>query len=105
MHKDCQIYVVQVGYTKSKDKMSTLEKIPIIHEFKDMFLEDIPGLPPKRNIEFTIELVPRDTPVSKAPYIMSIPELTELKIHLQEFLDKGYIRPSVSLLWGGGGCL
>eukprot|EP00253_Pinus_taeda_P026609 PITA_26609 len=65
----------------------------------DVFPEEIPGLPPRRNIDFTIELVPGAAPVSRAPYRMSVPELTELKMQLQELLDKNYIRPSVSP-WG-----
>ena len=56
-------------------------------------------IPPKREINFTIDLVPGETPVSRAPYRMSPPEIMELKMQLQEFLDKGYIRPSVSP-WG-----
>eukprot|EP00253_Pinus_taeda_P013469 PITA_13469 len=65
----------------------------------NVFPEEIPGLPPRRNIDFTIKLVPGAAPVSRAPYRMSVPELTELKIQLQELLDKDYIRPSVSP-WG-----
>eukprot|EP00253_Pinus_taeda_P036316 PITA_36316 len=65
----------------------------------DVFPKEIPGLPPKRNIDFTIELVPGTPPVSRAPYRMSVPKLTELKMQLQELLDKNYIRPSVSP-WG-----
>eukprot|EP00253_Pinus_taeda_P021183 PITA_21183 len=68
-------------------------------EFTDVFPKEIPGLPPRRNIDFTIELVPGAAPVSRAPYRMSVPELTELKMQLQELLDKNYIRPSVSP-WG-----
>eukprot|EP00253_Pinus_taeda_P015939 PITA_15939 len=68
-------------------------------EFTDVFPEEIPGLPPRRNIDFTIELIPGVAPVSRAPYRMSTPELTELKMQLQELLDKEYIRPSVSP-WG-----
>eukprot|EP00253_Pinus_taeda_P003695 PITA_03695 len=83
----------------SKDKTTTLDNMPIIREFTDVFLKEIPGLPPKRNIDFTIELVPGATLVSRAPYRMSVPELTELKMQLQELLDKDYIRPSVSP-WG-----
>eukprot|EP00253_Pinus_taeda_P027714 PITA_27714 len=64
-----------------------------------VFPKEIPGLPPRRNIDFTIELVPGVAPVSRAPYRMSVPELTELKMQLQELLDKNYIHPSVSP-WG-----
>lgn len=91
MRKGYQIYAVQVGFTKSKDKVSALEEIPVVQEFKDVFPEDIPRLLPKRSLNFTIERVPGATPVSKEPYRTSILELTELKIQLQELLDKGYI--------------
>jgi len=88
-----------VGYANSKNKTATLENIHVIQEFADVFSEEIPGLPPKRDIDFTIELVPGAAPVSRAPYRMSTPELIELKMQLQELLDKNYIRPSVSP-WG-----
>ena len=65
----------------------------------DVFPEEIPGLPPQREIDLSIEIVPGSTPVSKICYSMSILELIESKIQLQELLDKGYIRPSVSP-WG-----
>eukprot|EP00253_Pinus_taeda_P001681 PITA_01681 len=64
-----------------------------------IYAVQIPGLPPKRNLDFTIELAPRAAPVSRAPYWMSVPELTELKMQLQELLEKKYIRPSISP-WG-----
>eukprot|EP00253_Pinus_taeda_P012189 PITA_12189 len=99
VRKGCQVYAIQVGYANSKDKSASLNNIPVIQEFTDVFPEEIPGLPPRRNIDFTIELVPGAAPVSRAPYRMSVPELTELKIQLQELLDKNYIRPSVSP-WG-----
>eukprot|EP00253_Pinus_taeda_P011376 PITA_11376 len=105
---DCKIKIIyyrdQQGNRKEmqgikqpvQDKSASLNIIPIIQEFTDVFPKEIPGLPPRRNIDFTIELVPGAAPVSRAPYRMSIPELTELKIQLQELLDKEYIRPSVS---------
>ena len=68
----------------------------MLQEFRDVFPDEISGLPPKRGIDFTIELVPRAAPVSKAPYRMSTLEMLELKMQLQELLDKKYIRPSVS---------
>ena len=64
-----------------------------------MFLDEIPELPPRREIDFSIDLILGLTPISKAPYRMSLPELTKLKIQLQELFDKEYIRPSVSP-WG-----
>ncbi|RVW81021.1 Transposon Tf2-12 polyprotein [Vitis vinifera] len=68
-------------------------------EYPDVFPEDLPGLPPEREVEFTIDLVPGTGPMSKAPYRMAPVELKELKVQLQELLDKGFIRPSVSP-WG-----
>ncbi|KAL6326991.1 hypothetical protein AAG906_012675 [Vitis piasezkii] len=62
----------------------------------DRPLQDLPGLPPEREVEFTIDLVPGTGPMSKAPYRMAPVELKELKVQLQELLDKGFIRPSVS---------
>lgn len=79
--------------------MTSLRNIPVIHDFMDVFSESIPGLPLRHDIDFTIELIPRAAPISKSPYRMSILELTELKMQLQEILDKGYIHPSVSS-WG-----
>jgi hypothetical protein len=64
-----------------------------------MSLDEIPKLPPRRDIDFSIDLLPGSTPISKEPYQMSLPELIELKIQLQELLDKEYIKPSVSP-WG-----
>lgn len=96
IRKGCQIYVIQVGYTNSKSKLASLENILVIQDFFDVFPKSIPGLPPKCDIDFMIELVPRATLISRTPYCMSIPELTKLKMQLQELLDKGYIFPSVS---------
>jgi len=76
--------------------MTSLEHILVIRDFVDVFPESIPRLPPKRDTDFKIELVPGAAPVSIAPHRMSITELTKLKMQLQELLDKGYIHPSVS---------
>ena len=65
----------------------------------DVFPNEIPGIPPKSDIDFTIELVPGKAPVSKTPYRVSTPEFLEMKMQLQELLEKKYIRPSVSP-WG-----
>ena len=71
----------------------------LVCEFLDVFPADLPGLPPSREIDFVIELAPGTESVSKAPYRMAPAELKELKIHLQELLDLGFIRPSFSP-WG-----
>jgi hypothetical protein len=77
---------------------SPLEKIPVVYEYPDVFPDELPGMPPDRDIEFAIELQPGTTPISKRPYRMPLAELAELKKRLQELLDKGFIRPSTS--WG-----
>ena len=81
------------------DENPRLEDYQVLQEFRDVFPDEIPGLHPKWDIDFTIELVPGVAPVSKAPYRMSTPKMLELKMQLQELLEKKYIRPSVSP-WG-----
>jgi hypothetical protein len=76
-----------------------LEDIPIVCEYPDIFRDDLPGMPPDRDIEFIIELQPGTAPISKRSYRMPPNELAELKIQLQDLLDKGFIRPSASP-WG-----
>ena len=71
----------------------------MVCEYADVFSDDLPGMPPDRNIEFVIELQPGTAPISKRPYRMPPKELAELRIQLQELLDKGFIHPSVSP-WG-----
>jgi hypothetical protein len=70
-----------------------VKDIPIVCEYPDVFPDDLPGMPPDRDIEFIIELQPGTAPISKRPYRMPPNELAELKIQLQDLLDKGYIRP------------
>jgi hypothetical protein len=76
-----------------------VKDIPIVCEYPDVFPDDFPRMPPDRDIEFIIELQPGIAPISKRPYRMPPNELAELKIQLQDLLDKGYIRPSASP-WG-----
>ncbi|GAU41290.1 hypothetical protein TSUD_374150 [Trifolium subterraneum] len=76
-----------------------LEEIPVVSGFSDVFLEDISDLPPEREVEFGIDLVPGTSPISMAPYRMSASELNELKKQHEELLEKKFIRPSVSP-WG-----
>jgi hypothetical protein len=76
-----------------------LEDFPVACEFPDVFLEDLPGMPPDRDVEFVIELQSGMAPISRRPYKMSPKELAELKVQLNELLGKGYIHPSSSP-WG-----
>jgi hypothetical protein len=96
--KGCPLYAIQVLESVEDDRPS-LEDHPILREYRDVFPEEVPGLPPRRDIDFSIELAPGAVPVSRTPYRMSTPELVELKLQLKEMMDKGYIRPSVSP-WG-----
>jgi hypothetical protein len=80
------------------DAVSTLD-IRTVSEYPDVFLEELPGMPPDREIEFVTELVPGTAPIFKRPYRMAANQLAELKEQLQKLLDKGYIRPSASP-WG-----
>jgi hypothetical protein len=73
--------------------------IPVVCKFPDVFPEDLPGLPPERDVEFVIELKPGTTPISTRSYRMVPNELAELKTQLQDMLEKGFIRPS-SMPWG-----
>ena len=74
----------------------SVSDIPTVRDFSDVFPEELPILPPHREIEFAIDVVPGATPASITPYIMASLELKELKFQLQELLEKGFIRPSVS---------
>jgi hypothetical protein len=65
-----------------------LEDIRVVNEFPDVFLEDLPGMPPDRDIEFSIELIPGTAPISKRPYRMDVKDLAELKKQIEELLSK-----------------
>ncbi|KAL0551608.1 hypothetical protein IC582_010697 [Cucumis melo] len=80
--------------TREVDVSLSLE--PVVRDYPAVFSEELPGLPSHREIEFAIELEPGTIPISRAPYRMAPVELKELKVQLQELLDKGFIRPSVS---------
>jgi hypothetical protein len=70
--------------------------IRVVKEFLDVFLEELPGMPSDRDVEFVIDLLPGTTPISKRPYKMSVEELNELKKQLTELQESEYIRPSSS---------
>ncbi|GJV90448.1 putative reverse transcriptase domain-containing protein [Tanacetum coccineum] len=92
-----------VGITKAlksaKEDEPKLSDISVVREFEDVFLEDLSGLPPQRQVEFRIDLVPGVTPIVKSPYRLAPSEMQELSGQLQELQDKGFIRPSHSP-WG-----
>ncbi|GKA13302.1 putative reverse transcriptase domain-containing protein [Tanacetum coccineum] len=95
--RGCQVFIAQVIEKKSDDKR--LEDIPVVREFPKVFPEDLPGLPPVRQVEFQIDLIPGAAPVARAPYRLAPSEMQELSNQLQELADRGFIRPSTSP-WG-----
>ena len=97
VRKGCEAYLAYVIDMK-KAKLSLLD-IPTVFDYSDVFSEELPGLPPHREIEFAIDVVPGATPTSITLYRMALVELKELNLQLQELLEKGFIRPSVSP-WG-----
>jgi hypothetical protein len=76
-----------------------IEEIPVVCEFPDVFPEELMELPPDRDVEFVIELMPGVGPVAKSPYRMSSEELDELMKYLKKLLEQGFVRPSASP-WG-----
>jgi hypothetical protein len=72
-------------------------EVPVVSEFPDVFPEELPGMPPDHDIKFVIILMSGTTTIYKSPYKMATPELVELKEHIKELLEKGFIRPSSSL--------
>nr|GEW36738.1 hypothetical protein [Tanacetum cinerariifolium] len=96
-----EVYLAQVTSKKAKDKSEEkrIEDVLIVREFSNVFPEDLPGLPPARQVEFQIELVPGAAPVAWAPYRLAPAEMQELSTQLQELFDRGFIRPSSSP-WG-----
>ena len=95
LRKGCKgylAYVVEIG------KEGTLvDEIQVVKEFPNVFPDDIVGLPPDREVEFTIDLIPGTEPISIPPYSIAPAKLRELKAQLEELLSKGFIRPSISV--------
>jgi hypothetical protein len=78
------------------EEIEPSEALNVVSEFPDVFPKELPGMPPEKKVEFAIELIPGTAPISKRAYRVSRPELVELKKHIDELLEKGYIRPSTS---------
>ena len=97
LRKACQGYLVYA--IESANSEMQLAKVPVVNEFFDVFPEDLPGLPPDREIEFEIELAPGTEPISIAPYRMTPAELKELKVQMEKLLSKGFVKASTSP-WG-----
>jgi hypothetical protein len=95
--KGCQIFTPHMK-EEARDKVVSIDDHRSLRDFEDV-LGGIPVFPPKRDIDFSIDMVPGSTPVSKTPYKINTLELKELQMQLEEILKKGYIFPSVST-WG-----
>ncbi|GKA19348.1 putative reverse transcriptase domain-containing protein, partial [Tanacetum coccineum] len=94
IERGCHLFLAHVTEKKPKEKQ--LEDVPVIHDFPKVFPNDLPGLPPSRQVEFRIDLVPGAAPIARAPYRLAPSEMKELSVQLQELLEKGFIRPSSS---------
>ncbi|GKA56008.1 putative reverse transcriptase domain-containing protein [Tanacetum coccineum] len=96
--KGCLVFLAQVTEkeTEDKSKGKRFDDVPTVRDFPEVFPEDLPGLPPTRQVEFQINLVPGVAPVARAPYRLAPSELHELSTQLQEISDKEFIRPSSS---------
>ncbi|GJU69543.1 putative reverse transcriptase domain-containing protein [Tanacetum coccineum] len=101
MLKGCPVFLAYFTTNEVEDKSEKkrLEDVPIVRDFPEVFPEDLPGLPPTRQVEFQIDLVPGAAPVARAPYRLAPSEMKELSEQLKELSDKGFIRPSSSP-WG-----
>ena len=97
MCKGCQGYLAYV--VEIENEGTLVDEIPVVREFLDVFPYDIEELPSDREVEFTIDLIPRTEPISIPPYRMAPAELRKLKAQLEELLSKGFIQPSISP-WG-----
>ena len=94
----CEAYLAWVVDSQIPAK-KRVEAPRVVREYMDVFPNELPGLPPLREVEFTIDLLLGTALISVAPYRMELMELKELKSQLQELLKKGFIQPSVSP-WG-----
>ncbi|GKF44405.1 hypothetical protein Tco_0130957, partial [Tanacetum coccineum] len=94
----CHVFLahVTVKETGDQSKKKQFQDVPIVKNFPEVFPEDLPGLPPTRQVEFHIDLVPGAAPVARTPYRLALSEMKELADQLQELSDKGFIRPSSS---------
>ncbi|XP_076916280.1 uncharacterized protein LOC143575933 [Bidens hawaiensis] len=89
--KGCPGFLINVVDTKAKERK--IDDIPVVRDFREVFREDLPGLPPQRQVEFRIDLVQDAALIARSLYILALSEMQELSNQLQELLDKGFIRP------------
>nr|KYP50860.1 Retrotransposable element Tf2 [Cajanus cajan] len=97
LQEDAQVYMLLASLNSESNVL--VNELPVVCDFSDVFSDDMSSLPPRREVEFSIDLVPGTGPISIAPYRMSPVELVELKKQIEDLLEKGFVRPSVSP-WG-----
>ncbi|GKE07433.1 putative reverse transcriptase domain-containing protein [Tanacetum coccineum] len=88
---DSETLIIRAQVMEKKSDEKRLEDIPIVREFPEVFLKDLPGLPPVRQVEFQIDLMPRAAPLARAPYRLALSEMHELSNQLQELADRALI--------------
>ncbi|XP_017629115.1 uncharacterized protein LOC108472107 [Gossypium arboreum] len=98
VQKGCEAFLAYISDTEAKDP--TVGKLRTVREFPDVLPEELPRLPPNREVEYGIEMLPGTAPMSITPYRMASKELVELKAQIQELLDQGFIRPSALRVLG-----
>ena len=98
MNQDAEDHIYVLNALNASP-LEGIENIPVVLGFKDVFPEELPGIPPARAVEFVIDLKPGTTPIAKRPYKMPPDELLELKEEIEKSLHKGFIRPN-SPAWG-----
>jgi len=89
IQKATQYFIIFTRLEVEKEEEASI--ILVVHEFEDVFLEEVPRLPPNREVEFSIDFVPGTGPVSMAPYRMAPVELVELKKQIEDLLGKHFI--------------
>jgi hypothetical protein len=94
LNKGCVAWLAHV-IDRAKQTQE-LDRILIVKEFRDIFPDELPGLPPRREVEVSIDVFPKTMPISQSPYRIAHSKLTELKVQIQKLLDKRFIRPNNS---------
>ena len=90
LHQGCSGYVTYIMVTRKKG-MTTVDDVPIMRDYPNVFSEYFPGVPPDRQVKFQIHLVPGAALIAEAPYRLAPPVMQELSTRLQELLDMGFI--------------
>ncbi|XP_073133502.1 uncharacterized protein [Henckelia pumila] len=98
VHDGCEAFLASISLTEFPAHPDILN-VEVVRDFEDVFPGDVAGIPPDREVEFSIDLIPGTVPISKAPYRVAPTKMRELKEQIQELLDKGFIRHSFSP-WG-----